>query len=60
MTCSSVIQTIKDSYLIAVIRGKSEEDGYNIAKAALIGGFKCVEITFSTPNAVRVMVRLSL
>lgn len=50
---------LKDNYFFAVIRGKSEEDAIEIARHAIKGGIKNIEITFSTPNASQVITTLS-
>lgn len=52
---SKVMEILKDNYVFAVIRGKTEEDAYEISKASIKGGIKNIEITFSTPNAANVM-----
>lgn len=52
---SKVMETLKENYVFAVIRGKTEEDAFEISKAAVLGGIKNIEITFSTPNAAKVM-----
>lgn len=52
---SKVMETLKENYVFAVIRGKTEEDAFEISKAAVLGGIKNIEITFSTPNAANVM-----
>jgi len=49
---------MKDSYIFAVIRGEDQDDGDQIAKAAVAGGIKNIEITFSTPNATQVIKNL--
>ena len=55
---SNVLNTLKENYIFAVIRGKTEEDGFEISKAAVAGGIKNIELTFSTPNAAKVMKNL--
>ena len=52
---SNLMNTIKENYIFAVIRGNSKEDGYEISKAAVKGGIKNIEITFSTPDASELM-----
>lgn len=52
---SKIIETLRENYIFAVIRGESEEDAYEISKAAIAGGIKNIEVTFSTPNAAAVM-----
>ena len=51
----NVLSTLKDNYIFAVIRGKDQNDGYEIAKSAVAGGIKNLELTFSTPNAAQVI-----
>ncbi len=50
---------LQENYLFAVVRGASEEAGYEISKAAYQGGIKNIEVTFSTPGAENVMRKLS-
>lgn len=52
---SKVMETMKENYVFAVIRGKTEKDAFEISKAAVLGGIKNIEITFSTPNAANAM-----
>lgn len=49
---------LADNYIYAVVRGKDEDDGYQICKAAVAGGIKNLEVTFSTPNAAKVIADL--
>lgn len=48
-----------NNYFFAVIRGKSEKDAIEIAKYSVRGGIKNIEITFSTPNADKVIEELT-
>lgn len=41
------------------MRGKTAEDAIEISKHAILGGICNIEITFSTPNACRVIKKLS-
>ena len=54
-----VLNQMKQNFLFAVVRGKTQEEGYEISKAVYEGGIKNVEVTFSTPNAEQVMRRLA-
>lgn len=54
----NIIDVLKANYIFAVVRGKSEQDGFEICKAAVEGGIKNLEVTFSTPNADKVMADL--
>ena len=56
---SDVMNVMKKNYIFAVIRGKNENDGYEIAKASVAGGIKNIELTFSTPNAAEVIKKIA-
>ena len=49
---------LEENFLFAVVRGKTEDDGFEISKATYAGGIKNIEVTFSTPNADKVISRL--
>lgn len=55
----SVINQVKENGVIAVVRGKSEEDGISIANAAIAGGIKTIELAFTTPYAHLAILNLS-
>lgn len=50
---------LKDNYFFAVIRGKTAEDAKEIARYAIKGGIYNIEITYSTPEASRVIQELN-
>lgn len=50
-----VLDILKDNYIFAVIRGKNEEDAKQIARHAILGGIYNIEVTYSTPNASKVI-----
>lgn len=56
---TKTMDILKENYVFAVIRGKTEKDAYEISKASIEGGIKNIEITFSTPNAHTVMEDLA-
>jgi 2-dehydro-3-deoxyphosphogluconate aldolase/(4S)-4-hydroxy-2-oxoglutarate aldolase len=45
--------------LVAVVRSKSAEEAFEIARAAADGGIKFIEITFSVPGALDVIKHLA-
>lgn len=47
----SILEILKENYIFAVIRGESTEEAIEVSKAAIAGGIKNIEITFSTPDA---------
>jgi len=53
-----MIDALKAAGLVAVIRGESYDDGYKKAKTAVDCGIKAIEITFTTPEAVRLIADL--
>lgn len=54
-----VLNQLQENFLFAVVRGTSQEEGFEISKAAYKGGIKNIEVTFSTPNAEKVMRQLA-
>lgn len=53
-----MLKLIKENYIFAVIRGKSQDDAIKIAEASIEGGIKNIEITYTTPNASLVIKSL--
>ncbi|HHJ7162717.1 TPA: 2-dehydro-3-deoxyphosphogluconate aldolase, partial [Streptococcus pyogenes] len=49
-----MLTQLKENYFFAVVRGKTAEDAIEIAKYAVLGGIRNIEITYSTPNASEV------
>ncbi|MFP4286760.1 MAG: bifunctional 2-keto-4-hydroxyglutarate aldolase/2-keto-3-deoxy-6-phosphogluconate aldolase [Candidatus Izemoplasmataceae bacterium] len=45
--------------IVAVIRADSMEEGYELAKAIIEGGIKAIEITFTIPDAFKLIKRLN-
>src|SRR5205823_1916885 len=54
-----ILTELKKGKVVAVVRAESEEDAYQISMACIGGGIKNIEVTFTTPNAVDVIKRLS-
>lgn len=54
-----ILNQMHENYLFAVIRGKSAEQAVDVSKAAYDGGFKNIEVTFTTPNADQAIRQLS-
>ncbi|MBK0347158.1 bifunctional 4-hydroxy-2-oxoglutarate aldolase/2-dehydro-3-deoxy-phosphogluconate aldolase [Aerococcaceae bacterium zg-ZJ1578] len=54
-----MLEQLQKNYFFAVIRGKDEQDAIEIARHAIKGGIRNIEITFSTPNATKVIAQLS-
>ena len=52
----NVLTTMTDNYIFAVIRGKTEEDGFNIAKASVEGGIKNLELTIKSTGIQRITI----
>ncbi|VKL53967.1 2-keto-3-deoxy-6-phosphogluconate aldolase [Streptococcus pneumoniae] len=53
-----MLRQLKENYFFVVIRGKDEQDAKGIARHAVLGGIRNIEITFSTPNAATVIKEL--
>ena len=54
-----MLTQLKENYFFAVVRGQTAEDAIEIAKHAVLGGIRNIEITYSTPNASEVITKLS-
>ena len=54
-----ILENIKALGLLAVIRGPSEELTIQMVEALIAGGVCGIEITYSTPNAEKVVQRLA-
>ncbi|HJN18502.1 MAG TPA: bifunctional 4-hydroxy-2-oxoglutarate aldolase/2-dehydro-3-deoxy-phosphogluconate aldolase [Armatimonadota bacterium] len=55
MAQKSHLSRILDSGVTAVIRAKSSEHLIDVAKAIRDGGVECIEVTMTTPNALKVI-----
>lgn len=55
----TILNKIREGKIVAVVRGTSEQDAYEISKACLRGGIQNIEVTFTTPNALSVIQRLA-
>lgn len=53
-----MLETLKENYVFAVVRGQSVEDAVEISRHAILGGVKNIEITYTTPNATEAIARL--
>src|SRR5688500_9127743 len=47
-----VLQTIKEVRAIAILRATDREVGREALRAAIRAGFRCLEVTMSTPGAL--------
>lgn len=54
-----VLQSVKQSKLVAVIRAESKEQGIKIIEAVAKGGIKSIEITMTVPGAADIIKELS-
>ena len=57
MDRTNLVAELYASRLVAVIRSKSADEALALARAAAEGGIKFVEITFSVPGALDVLIR---
>lgn len=51
----AAVRRLCDKGVIAVVRARSSEQLIDVARALLAGGVDCIEITMTTPNALRVI-----
>lgn len=50
-----VLNRVKATGIVAVVRAKDESEAMNIAKACIAGGVDIIEITYTTPGATEVI-----
>lgn len=55
----NILQQLQKEVIVAVIRGKDEQDAIAISEACIKGGINNIEVTFTTPNANKVIVQLN-
>lgn len=53
-----ILKQLESNFLFAVVRGKDFADGYKVSEACSLGGIKNLEITYTTPEAGRVIQEL--
>lgn len=51
MDKTAVYQKLQEIGVVAVVRGKTMEDGVKTAEACIAGGVKAIELAFTTPDA---------
>lgn len=54
-----IYQQLLDSKVVAVIRGKDAAEAIAVAEAAVAGGLRAIELTYTTPNVAEVFGQLS-
>lgn len=54
-----ILNQLKKARIVAVIRGKNEENSYRTAKACIDGGITAIELAFTSPHADKTIGRLS-
>ncbi|MCM3093918.1 MULTISPECIES: bifunctional 2-keto-4-hydroxyglutarate aldolase/2-keto-3-deoxy-6-phosphogluconate aldolase [unclassified Cytobacillus] len=52
------LKQLVDSKVVAVVRGKTPEEAIDISEAAIEGGFRAIEVTYTTPEAEKVFQAL--
>ncbi|MFT8323164.1 MAG: bifunctional 2-keto-4-hydroxyglutarate aldolase/2-keto-3-deoxy-6-phosphogluconate aldolase [Bacillus sp. (in: firmicutes)] len=55
-----ILNQIHAGKVVAVIRGENEQEAYEIATACIRAGIQNIELTFTTPNVIDVIKKLSL
>ncbi|MDQ0429851.1 2-dehydro-3-deoxyphosphogluconate aldolase/(4S)-4-hydroxy-2-oxoglutarate aldolase [Planomicrobium stackebrandtii] len=54
-----IYQQILDAKIVAVIRGKDADEAIAVAEAAVNGGLKAIELTYTTPGVSKVFEKLA-
>ncbi|WP_436374171.1 bifunctional 2-keto-4-hydroxyglutarate aldolase/2-keto-3-deoxy-6-phosphogluconate aldolase [Cytobacillus sp. BC1816] len=52
------LNQLSESKVVAVVRGKTPEEAIDISEAAIEGGFRAIEVTYTTPEAEKVFQAL--
>ncbi|PWW20538.1 2-dehydro-3-deoxyphosphogluconate aldolase/(4S)-4-hydroxy-2-oxoglutarate aldolase [Cytobacillus oceanisediminis] len=52
------LNQIVKSKVVAVVRGKTPDEAIDISEAAVAGGFRAIEVTYTTPEAEKVFQSL--
>jgi 2-dehydro-3-deoxyphosphogluconate aldolase / (4S)-4-hydroxy-2-oxoglutarate aldolase len=55
---NDIINKLEQSKIVAVIRADTEDDAYLITNACVKGGIRFIEITFTIPNASKIIKKL--
>ncbi len=50
-----MLQKLKNEGIVAVVRGKNHEEALNYIDASINGGIKAIEVTYSIPNASKLI-----
>ena len=50
----SILSKLEEAKVVAVIRGESAEEAIELSKAAIKGGIRAIEITYTTPQVAKV------
>lgn len=58
MKKSEVLMALRQAKVVAVIRGESYEEGYEISKACLKGGITGIEVAYTNANAGKIIAAL--
>jgi len=59
MNKAKVLESIKKVGVVAVVRAESKEQALKITQAAVLGGIKAIEITFTVPGALEIIKELA-
>jgi 2-dehydro-3-deoxyphosphogluconate aldolase/(4S)-4-hydroxy-2-oxoglutarate aldolase len=59
LTKDHYLEQIRSTGSFLIIRLNDEDDAYRVAKAAIAGGMRALEVTYSVPGALRVVEQLS-
>jgi 2-dehydro-3-deoxyphosphogluconate aldolase/(4S)-4-hydroxy-2-oxoglutarate aldolase len=54
-----VLSLIRETGFVAIVRAQNEDQALRITDACLAGGIRAIEITFTVPNADRVIKKLA-
>ena len=58
MKKSEVMTQLRELKVVSVVRGDSEEEGYNISASCIKGGIKAIEVAYTNAHAGQIIERL--
>ena len=56
---TETLKNVSESKVVAVVRGTSAEEAIAISEAAISGGFRAIELTYTTPDVAKVFTALT-
>jgi 2-dehydro-3-deoxyphosphogluconate aldolase/(4S)-4-hydroxy-2-oxoglutarate aldolase len=59
MSSQQTLQTLLETKIVAIVRSPSSAELVQVARALFDGGIRAIEVTFTVPNAIRVLEQIA-